>query len=40
VKVSDIILPGYGFYFVYRAEHPRRSALEALLHWAQRQATL
>lgn len=39
LRVSDIILPGYGFYFVYRAEHPRRRALEALLHWMQRQAS-
>lgn len=37
-RVSDIVLPGYGFYFVYRAEHPRRRALEALLRWMQRQA--
>lgn len=38
VRVSDIVLPGYGFYFVYRAEHPRRGALEALLRWMQREA--
>ena len=40
VRVSDIVLPGYGFYFVYRAEHPRRRALEALLGWMQRQAAV
>lgn len=39
LQVSDIVLPGYGFYFVYRAEHPRRRALEALLRWMQRQAS-
>lgn len=39
VRISDIALPGYGFYFVYRAEHPRRGALEALLRWMQRQAS-
>ncbi|MCO5163960.1 MAG: LysR substrate-binding domain-containing protein [Mesorhizobium sp.] len=39
LRVSDIVLPGYGFYFVYRAEHPRRGALEALLRWMQRQAS-
>lgn len=39
LRVSDIVLPGYGFYFVYRAEHPRRRALEALLGWMQRQAS-
>lgn len=39
LRVSDIVLPGYGFYFVYRAEHPRRRALEALLRWMQRQAS-
>lgn len=38
-RVSDIVLPGYGFYFVYRADHPRRRALEALLGWMQRQAS-
>jgi LysR family glycine cleavage system transcriptional activator len=37
-RVSDIVLPGYGFHFVYRAEHPRRRALEALLDWMRRQA--
>jgi LysR family transcriptional regulator, glycine cleavage system transcriptional activator len=40
VRVSDIVLPGYGFYFVYRAEHPRRRSLEALLGWMQRQAAV
>ena len=35
IRISDIVLPGYGFYFVYRAEHPRRAALEALLRWMQ-----
>ncbi|MGQ0588490.1 MAG: LysR substrate-binding domain-containing protein [Sphingosinicella sp.] len=39
LQVSDIVLPGYGFYFVYRGEHPRRRALEALLRWMQRQAS-
>jgi LysR family transcriptional regulator, glycine cleavage system transcriptional activator len=39
LRVSDIVLPGYGFYFVYRAEHPKRRTLEALLHWMQRQAS-
>lgn len=38
-RVSDIVLAGYGFYFVCRAEHPRRGALEALLRWMQRQAS-
>lgn len=39
LPLSDIVLPGYGFYFVYRADHPRRWALEALLRWMQRQAS-
>lgn len=39
VRLSDIVLPGYGFYFVYRGEHPRREALETLLRWMQRQAS-
>ena len=39
LRVSDIVLPGYGFYFVYRAEHPRPRALEGLLRWMQRQAS-
>lgn len=38
-RVSDIEIPGYGFYFVYRAEHPRRGAVEALLRWMQREAS-
>lgn len=39
LRVSDIVLPGYGFYFVYRAEHPRLGAVEALLHWMRLQAS-
>jgi LysR family glycine cleavage system transcriptional activator len=39
MRVSDIVLPGYGFYFVYRAEHPRRAALEDLLRWMERQSS-
>ena len=39
LRISDIVLPGYGFYFVYRAEHPRRTSLESLLRWMQGQAT-
>lgn len=38
LRVSDIVLPGYGFYFTCRPEHPRRAALDALLRWMQRQA--
>lgn len=38
-RVSDIVLPGYGFHFVYRADHPRRRALETLLRWMQSQAS-
>ena len=40
LRVSDIVLIGYGFYFVYRAEHPRSEALEGLLRWMQRQASV
>ncbi|MBL0115319.1 MAG: LysR family transcriptional regulator [Sphingomonadales bacterium] len=40
VQISDIVLPGYGFYFVYRADHPRRRSLETLLLWVQREASL
>ena len=39
LRLSDIVLPGYGFYFVYRVEHPRCGALDALLRWMQRQAS-
>lgn len=39
LRISDVVLPGYGFYFVYRADHPKRRALEALLRWMQRQAS-
>jgi LysR family glycine cleavage system transcriptional activator len=38
-RISDIVLAGYGFYFVYRAEHPRRRALEVFLRWMQRQVS-
>jgi LysR family glycine cleavage system transcriptional activator len=37
LQVSDIVLPGYSFWFVYRAEHPRRGGVEALLRWMQQQ---
>ncbi len=40
LRVSDIALIGYGFYFVYRAEHPRCETLEGLLRWMQRQASV
>ena len=39
LRVSDIVLLGYGFHFVYRVGHPRRGALEVLLRWMQRQAS-
>lgn len=39
LRLSDIVLPGYGFYFVYRADHPRRDAPLALLRWMQREAS-
>ena len=39
-QISEIVLPGYGFYFVYRADHPRRRSLETLLRWMQREASL
>lgn len=39
LRVSEIVLPGYGFYFVSRSEHPRLAAVEALLVWMRRQAS-
>ena len=38
VRISDIVLPGYGFHFAYRPDHPRRAAVETFLRWMQRQA--
>jgi LysR family glycine cleavage system transcriptional activator len=33
VRVSDITLPGYGFYAVYRPNHPRKILIEGFLDW-------
>jgi LysR family transcriptional regulator, glycine cleavage system transcriptional activator len=35
VKLSDLVLPGYGFYLVSRASREKSSAIRAFLAWAQ-----
>ena len=34
VEVSKLVLPGYGFYIVYRAEHPKLASVLAFSAWA------
>jgi LysR family glycine cleavage system transcriptional activator len=36
VRVSDISLPGYGFYIVHRRGHPRQEAIAAFSSWLRR----
>lgn len=33
VKALDVALPGYGFYPVYAADHPRRATIEVFVRW-------
>jgi LysR family glycine cleavage system transcriptional activator len=35
VRVSDITLPGYGFYIVHRAGHPKEASIRAFATWAR-----
>lgn len=35
LKVSDVRLPGYGFFLVNRSSHPKRDAIRAFVAWAQ-----
>ncbi len=35
VRVSNICLPGYGFYITHRAGHPRDTAIKAFSSWAR-----
>lgn len=34
VKVASVTLPGYGFYIVHRADHPKLNAIRAFVAWA------
>jgi LysR family glycine cleavage system transcriptional activator len=34
VVVSDITLPGYGFYIVHRPGHPKEASIRAFASWA------
>jgi len=36
-RLSDITLPGYGFYVTYRADHPKLRSIKGFLAWAQAQ---
>ena len=35
VQVSKLTLPGYGFYLVYRSEHPKLASIRAFSAWAR-----
>jgi LysR family glycine cleavage system transcriptional activator len=35
VPVSRVKLPGYGFYIVHRAEHPKMNLIKAFINWAR-----
>jgi LysR family transcriptional regulator, glycine cleavage system transcriptional activator len=35
VPVSRVKLPGYGFYIVHRAEHPKMDMIKAFINWAR-----
>ena len=35
VEVSKIVVPGYGFYIVHRAGHPKLSSINAFSAWAR-----
>ena len=35
VRLSPITLPGYGFYIVYRASHPRLTSIKSFTAWAK-----
>lgn len=34
LRVSDLVLPGYGFYLSHRPAHPKRAAIAAFSAWA------
>jgi LysR family glycine cleavage system transcriptional activator len=34
VRLSDITLPGYGFYIVHRSGHPKEASIRAFAKWA------
>src|SRR5262245_8905538 len=34
-KALNLKLPGYGFYLVYKRDHPRRREIESFLNWLQ-----
>jgi LysR family transcriptional regulator, glycine cleavage system transcriptional activator len=35
VPISQVKLPGYGFYIVHRAEHPKMDLIKAFINWAR-----
>jgi LysR family glycine cleavage system transcriptional activator len=35
IRVSDITLPGYGFYIVHRNGHPKQTSISAFVRWAR-----
>ena len=34
-QLSDLTLPGYGFYLTYRADHPKLRSIKTFVAWAQ-----
>jgi LysR family transcriptional regulator, glycine cleavage system transcriptional activator len=38
LRLSEVTLPGYGFYVVYRPKHPKAAMISAFVEWAQRMA--
>lgn len=34
-KLSDVVLPGYGFYLVHRSPHAKHKAIATFLRWAE-----
>ena len=35
VKAIEFTLPGYGFYLIYRKDHPHRAIFESFEFWAR-----
>ena len=35
LRLSEVTLPGYGFYVVHRPKHPKAAAILAFVEWAR-----
>ena len=38
LRLSEVTLPGYGFYVVYLPKHPKAATISAFVEWARRMA--